>query len=126
MESIRFYSVVNLDKQPIILAELNAMPDPKPFFDFKAKDKFVEFSQIPLSNVELDKFVPINRTVLAFETIFTNQKLFDLAKENSEWWWVADELTAQRLQWFLSQTDSVTVGKTKEQLDILFESQNIA
>jgi hypothetical protein len=125
MENIRFYSVVNLDKQPIILSELNAMPNPKPFFDFKANNKFVEFSQIPLSNIELDKFIPINRTILAFETIFTNAELFELAKDNSEWWWLADDLTAQRLQWFLLQSDNVTVGKTKEELDILFaESQN--
>lgn len=122
---MRFYSIVNIDKQPIILAELNLMPNPKPFFDFKANNKLVEYSQIPLSNIELDKFVPINRTVLAFETVFTNQELLELAKENSEWWWAADELTGQRLQWFLSQPDSVTFGKTKEELDLLFSESQI-
>ena len=122
---MRYYFLLNTDKSTMIISELNQLPTPKPFFDFKSKDKLTELSQVPNSNTD-NTPVPIFRTIWALETIIQEDlDLLGRCKQNSEWWWVADDLITQRLQWFCSQPDSVTVGKTKEELDNLFNSENL-
>lgn len=121
---MRYYFLLNTDKSTLIIQELNTLPMPKPFFDFKAKDKTGNITEIPTSNTDSTP-ISVFRTIWALETIIeTDLELLQRCKDNSEWWWQADNETPQRLQWFLSQPDSVTVGKTKEQLDILFNQRN--
>lgn len=121
---MRYYFLLNTDKSTLIIQELNTLPTPKPFFDFKAKDKKESITSIPTSNTD-NTPISVYRTIWALETIIeTDLELLQRCKDNSEWWWQADQETPQRLQWFLLQTDSVTVGKTKEELDLLYHDRN--
>lgn len=92
MQETRFYSVVNPNKQDIIIEQLNLLPKPLPWFYFNPINKLEKLSNVPTSNTD-NTFLPINRTVFLFETIFTDETIYELAQENSEWWWSADELT---------------------------------
>ena len=91
------------------------------FYDFKPHQKCEKITDIPSSNTDS---TPINfyRTVIALETNFAPEDALLQAQAEA----LAEYYTDKPLNFhkYLSLPDSETVGKNKEQLDVIIQDLN--